>query len=482
MVFSTHIFLFYFLPLALAAYYATPAAARTRILIVLSYVFYGWGNPLWIALMAASTVVDYYAAVWIVRLSGLPAGSQLPEDGVRTRGQKAVLIGAIASNLAFLGFFKYYDFAVGNINAAVAALAGGSGPLLPLLYIALPAGISFYTFESMSYTIDVYRGRTRPADGLADYACFVSLFPHLVAGPIVRYLDLGEQIRSRRHTLDKFARGVALFSLGLGKKILLANPMGAVADFAFDAGAISVVDAWYGLIAYAFQIYFDFSAYSDMAFGLGLMFGFVLVRNFDDPYSATSLTDFWRRWHMSLSGFLRDYLYIPLGGNRRGPARTYVNLMTVMLLGGLWHGASWNFVIWGGLHGAGLAVERFAADRGLSLPLPAAVRTVLVFVFVCLAWVFFRADSLPAAVQYLAALIGVGVGGAQSDVLSVLLRTPYHLGTLGLCAIACWMLPQAWKFSEATTPLRAGAALAVLLLSIVLMWTQTENPFLYYRF
>ena len=224
--------------------------------------------------------------------------------------------------------------------------------------MTLPLGISFYTFESMSYVIDVYRGQARAIRNIVDFAAFVSMFPQLVAGPIIRFSEIADQIRSRTHTITKFSRGVAFLSLGMAKKVLLANPCGKVADLAFESGSLTLLDAWYGVLAYAFQIYFDFSGYSDMAIGLGLMMGFVFAKNFDAPYTSQSITEFWRRWHISLSTCLRDYLYVPLGGNRKGRLRTYVNLMAVMLIGGLWHGTSWTFLVWGGIHGALLAFER----------------------------------------------------------------------------------------------------------------------------
>src|SRR5208283_2031867 len=262
-----------------------------------------------------------------------------------------------------------------------------------LLHIALPAGVSFYTFVSMSYAIDVYRGDARPLKNPIDFQFFVALFPHLIAGPIIRYQTVAEQIRHRTFTYEKFARGVALFSLGMGKKILLANPMAHIADNLFNAGGLQWYDAWFGVIGYAFQIYFDFSAYSDMAVGLGLMIGFYFMKNFDDPYLAESITDFWHRWHISLSTWLRDYLYVPLGGNRKGEARTIVNLMTVMLIGGLWHGASWNFVIWGAIQGTMLIVERRRGKESPYRRLPVYMRIAFTFLITCVSWVFFRAET-----------------------------------------------------------------------------------------
>ena len=361
MVFSTHLFLFYFLPLVLLIYYALPFRARTAFIAIASYVFYGWANPIWAVIMFFGCSVDYVCGLVLLKLSGLPDDAEglppvLGPEVRRTRAMRVALAISIITNLGLLAVFKYTGFLAENVNA-MARLLGGDA-MVPVLHLVLPVGISFYTFKAMSYVIDVYRGEARPMRRFTDYMCFEAFFPDLVAGPIIRYAAMEEQMRVRQHTVDKFARGVAFFALGMGKKILIANPMGHIADSAFAAGSLHPLDAWYGIAGYAFQIYFDFSGYSDMAVGLALMMGFVLIQNFDSPYKADSITDFWRRWHISLSTWLRDYLYIPLGGNRRGEGRTYVNLMTVMLLGGLWHGASWNFVIWGAIHGGMLAAER----------------------------------------------------------------------------------------------------------------------------
>jgi alginate O-acetyltransferase complex protein AlgI len=286
----------------------------------------------------------------------------------------------------------------------------------------------------------------------------------------------------RRHTLDKFARGVAFFAFGMAKKILIANPMGHVADTAFAAGTLHWYDAWFGLIGYAFQIYFDFSGYSDMAVGLALMMGFVLIQNFDSPYRADSITDFWRRWHISLSTWLRDYLYIPLGGNRKGERRTYVNLMTVMLLGGLWHGASWNFVIWGAIHGGMLAFERTQGKHSFYRRMPRPARVALTFLVVCLSWVFFRAKTLGQAWSYFASLFGAARAGATADAIAGPLYTTYHAAMLGIAALVVWGTPNTWQVTSRLTVPRAVGGMALLVLSILVMWTQTTNPFLYFQF
>jgi alginate O-acetyltransferase complex protein AlgI len=471
MVFSSHLFVYYFLPAALAGYYALPRRARHLWLTLASYAFYGWANPAFMGLMLVSTAIDYVCG------RGLGAA---PEDARRTR--RLWLTVSVASNLSLLGFFKYFNFAVSSYAALLDVL--GLGHLQPDvgLRVVLPLGISFYTFQSMSYTLDIYRGRTRPLESVVDFACYVSLFPQLVAGPIIRFSEIADQLRERAHGAEKFARGVAFFSLGMAKKILLANPCGFVADAAFDAGSLRALDAWTGVVAYAFQIYFDFSGYSDMAVGLGLMLGFVFPKNFDSPYRAESLTDFWRRWHISLSTWLRDYLYLPLGGNRKGPRRTYVNLAIVMLLGGLWHGAAWNFVLWGGLHGAWLAVERALGKRSLYGGLPRPARVALTFLGVLVTWVFFRAPDLPAAWRYLSAMTGLAEAQPAAALVSGIIFTPYSLASLAIAALVTWTCPQTWDFTRRLTWPKGALAFGGLLLALVAMASQGYNPFIYFIF
>ena len=485
MVFSSQIFLFYFLPLVLLLYYLAPYRARTALVAISSYVFYGWANPIWAVIMFFGSSVDYVCGLALVKLSGLPDEGDLPPvigpEVPRTRGMRIVLAISIVTNLGLLAVFKYAGFVAENVNA-LARLVGGGEALVPVVHLVLPVGISFYTFKAMSYAIDVYRGDARPMRRFTDYMCFEAFFPDLVAGPIIRYAAMEEQMRLRQHTWDKFARGVAFFSLGMAKKILLANPMGHIADAAFSAGPLHAHDAWFGVIGYAFQIYFDFSGYSDMASGPALMMGFVLIQNFDAPYKADSITDFWRRWHISLSTWLRDYLYIPLGGNRKGPGRTYVNLMTVMLLGGLWHGASWNFVLWGAIHGGMLAFERAQGKHSPYGRLPRPVRIAITFVIVCLSWVFFRAKTLPEAVSYLKSMFGLAHAGPAADVAAGALYTPYHAVMFIVAALVVWGSPTSWVVSARLSSARAVAGLTLLALSVCMMWTQTVNPFLYFQF
>ena len=497
MVFSSHLFLFYFLPLALLLYYAVPRHAKHLILTLLSYLFYGWANPLFVVLLFGSTVIDYAcglaiagrAPMWMARLT-VGSGPDrhwrepvpLADPNRHTRRQRLALLLSVCTNLSLLGFFKYFNFASDNINALAELLQAPWLRLDLALRVTLPLGISFYTFQSMSYTIDIYRGRSKALRSFVDFACYVSLFPQLVAGPIVRFSEVADQLADRTHTLAKFARGVAFLSVGLTKKILLANPCGQVADLAFDASSVAPLDAWYGVTAYAFQIYFDFSAYSDMAIGLGLMLGFVFPKNFDSPYRSRSITEFWRRWHISLSSWLRDYLYIPLGGSRRGLSRTYVNLAFVMLLGGLWHGAAWNFVIWGGLHGGLLAFERMRRRRPATTWLPDSVRVASTFVFLLVTWVFFRAADAPTAIAYLRSMSGFGEVTASASLLSGVLYQPYYLLSLALAAAVTWGAPQTWEWTRRLTPSKAVVTVGLLGLSIALLSTQAYNPFIYFIF
>ncbi|HEY0876747.1 MAG TPA: MBOAT family protein [Vicinamibacterales bacterium] len=525
MVFSSYLFLFYFLPAALLLYYAVPQRLRHVWLTIASYVFYGWANPLFVILLFTSTVIDYVAGLVIAAEPG------------KTRRARTALAVSLCSNLALLGFFKYFNFGADSFDALVNWIGMPALRLDVALKITLPLGISFYTFQSMSYTIDVYRGDAKPVRSFIDFACFVSMFPQLVAGPIIRFSEVADQLRSRTHTVTKFARGVAFISLGLAKKVLLANPCGKVADLAFGAGSLSMLDAWYGVLAYAFQIYFDFSGYSDMAIGLGLMLGFMFAKNFDSPYRATSITDFWRRWHISLSSWLRDYLYVPLGGNRKGPRRTYVNLFIVMLLGGLWHGAAWNFVVWGGLHGMLLAVERLRRDAqgansqtansqtansqtansqeansqgansqgansqvgswslalgrwslGLgrwSLALgrwSLGASRAATFILVLITWVFFRAADLTSAMRYLGDMAGLGEPHAGAALLGGIIYQPYYALTMGIAAVVVWGCPQTWDWTKTLTAPKAALAFAALLLAVAALTTQAYNPFIYFIF
>lgn len=469
MVFSSHLFIYYFLPLALFVYYLSPRRARHLALTALSYLFYGWANPAFIVLMLFSTVVDFGCGLALDR-------------GLSPKGRKLAVAISVISNLGLLGFFKYYNFAVDSVGQLLAAAGLSAMQLDSTLRIALPLGISFYTFQSMSYTIDIYRGRARALHNFVDFACYVSLFPQLVAGPIIRFSEIDDQLSFRIHTWEKFSRGVAFLGLGLAKKVLLANPCGKVADTVFDAASVLPLDAWFGLVAYSFQIYFDFSGYSDMAIGLGLMLGFVFPKNFDSPYKAESITDFWRRWHQSLSNWLRDYLYIPLGGSRRGPVRTYVNLMLVMLLGGLWHGASWNFVLWGAFHGLLLAAERVRGKRSLFAPLPRPARVAGTYSLVLLSWILFRSTDLASARSLLGSLFGLRTAADSALLVSGILWQPYSVLTLVLAGGIVWLAPQTWDWTRRLPAWKAILIVGVLWLALAFLASQEYNPFIYFIF
>ena len=484
MVFSSHLFLFYFLPAALACYYLLPRRAKHLGLTLFSYFFYGWSNPYFVLLMMTSTVIDYVCGLVIASDEDGSGGSalRLEADGPRTRRQRMALLASLVTNLGLLGFFKYFNFGIDTYNALLASIGAEERQWHTFLRVTLPLGISFYTFQSMSYTIDVFRGRASAIRNFVDFACYVSMFPQLVAGPIVRFHEVARQLAERTHTLHKFARGVAFFSLGMAKKILLANPCGKVADLCFDAGSLGALEAWYGAAAYAFQIYFDFSGYSDMAIGLGLMLGFVFPRNFDRPYISRSITEVWQRWHISLSTWLRDYLYIPLGGNRKGDGRTYVNLALVMLLGGLWHGSSWNFVVWGGFHGTLLMLERRLGRESVYRNLHPVLKVVLTFGLMLISWVFFRAADLSAAMEYLGHMFGIGAVQAGAGLLGGIVYQPYYLATFLVAAYVVWGCRDTWEFTRRLPAPKAALCMGLLVLSVVAMTSQAFNPFIYFIF
>ncbi len=469
MVFSSPLFVFYFLLLSLVGYYLSPVRWRHLGMTLLSYVFYGWWNPWFMILMFGSTVVDYGCGVLIAK-HGRP---------------RLGLLLSVISNLAVLSFFKYFNFAFSSL-ASVAAAVGVRLPETPLWmsHIVLPMGISFYVFQSMSYCIDLYRGHAPPARSFVDFACFVSLYPQLVAGPIVRYGSIAHQLQHRDHTVEAFSMGVARFALGFAKKILLADAMGQMADLAFKSGpgSLSSLSAWLGVVAYAFQIYFDFSAYSDMAIGLGRMFGFRFIENFNSPYRSASITEFWRRWHISLSTFLRDYLYIPLGGNRKGVGRTYVNLMTVMLLGGLWHGAQWTFVIWGGIHGVMLSLERMMGRKPLFKKVPRALKIALTFVVLLLTWVFFRAENYTVSKEYLRAMVGLEPLNATSALLDAMLLSRGAIAYFLFASIVIWAVPNSQQLLQRLTLWKVLACLALFVIALAMMFQQGYSPFLYFQF
>ena len=470
MVFTSHIFIFYFLPLTLAVYHLLPdgTGPRNAWLLVASYIFYGWWNPWFTALMLAVTAVNHGCGIVIAR------------PGAAESSRKAALTVAVSASLGLLVFFKYFGFLQTNWNHLLAAF-GADG--VRVWRIILPVGISFYVFQALSYTVDVYRRVAPPARTFADFACYIALFPQMIAGPIVRYGSIARALRERRHDASLFASGTVLFMLGFAKKVLLANPVGGAADAAFGAVSPDAPVAWAGVVAYALQIYFDFSGYSDMAVGLGRMFGFEFMKNFDAPYHAGSITDFWRRWHISLSTFLRDYLYIPLGGNRRGGGRTYANLAIVMLLGGLWHGANWTFVAWGAYHGLLLIAERAAGRAPAWRALPRPLRVAATFVLVLGSWVWFRAETLADAAAYFTAMVGCGVpADARAAMLAAQVFEPGRVVPMVVAGLLVLSRHQAHEWSATVTWPKALASLAVFVMALAAMFSQAFNPFLYFQF
>lgn len=424
-------------------------------------------------LMLISTMIDY------------GCGKMITADGAPKKQRKTGMILSVLSNLSILVFFKYAAFGADGISALGQWFGFGAVAAPDFLYqVVLPVGISFYTFQSMSYSIDLYRGHAKQADNFIDFACYVSMFPQLVAGPIVRYGSVAEQLRSRVHNIEGFAGGLTRFNYGFAKKILLANPMGSIADVCFGAGegVLTAPMAWLGVLAYSFQIYFDFSGYSDMAIGLGRMFGFRFPENFNSPYRSKSITEFWRRWHISLSSFLRDYLYIPLGGNRGSSGRTYVNLMMVMLIGGLWHGAQWTFVAWGAIHGGMLMLERLMGRDSFYKRLPGVLRMGLTFIVILITWVFFRAANFEVALSYLAAMFGQSGDAPAAGILTGELLRPMNFVFLTLAVLVTWVTPRTANWLEKLTAPKIAFGLVLFAFSLAMMFTQGFNPFLYFQF
>lgn len=484
MVFSSHLFLFWFLPLALCLYYAVHGRARHALLTLVSYFFYGWTNPLFVVLLFVSTLIDYCCGLILIGYPKVKKEEIKPflRDGVRSTKQKWAVAISVISNLSLLGFFKYGNFGLENWNLLMESLSLTDSWLLPSLHIVLPLGISFYTFQSMSYAIDVYRGDAKGITSFIDFSCYVSMYPQLVAGPIVRFQEVADQLVFRTYTWAKFARGIAFFVLGMGQKILLANPCGKLADLAFDTPDRMTLDAWIGVVSYSFQIFFDFAGYSNMAIGLGLMLGFIFPKNFDVPYRSLSITEFWRRWHISLSTWLRDYLYIPLGGNRKGTARTYVNLFLVMFLGGLWHGAAWTFVIWGTIHGIALAIERYTGVRKPDSVVEKGMRWGYTYLIVLLAWVFFRSASLTDALSYLGSMFATGATGVNAPLIGGMMYTPYTILCLSLAALFVFAAPPAWTWTRSLGTGKWIVIALVFVVAVAALTTQSYNPFIYFIF
>ncbi len=478
MVFSSTVFLFLFLPVLLGAYLLVPRALRNPLLLAASLLFYAWGEGLFLCLMLTSILMNWSLGLAIGRSSS-----------PRVRGWS--LFAAVCLNLGLLGWFKYANFFVANASALSETFGRD---VFTWESVHLPIGISFFTFQALSYVIDVYRGETEHQPSLTKLALYISLFPQLIAGPIVRYRDINRQLGERELRLDEFSSGAQRFTVGLAKKLLIANTVALPADriFALPTSELTFGLAWLGIMCYGLQIYFDFSGYSDMAIGLGHMFGFHFLENFNYPYISRSMTEFWRRWHISLSSWFRDFLYIPLGGNRYGRLRTLANLVTVFFLCGLWHGASWTFVIWGLYHGILLVAERLLRNRILAIWTP--LQHLYVVVAFTVGWVLFRAETLSQAGSFLAAMAGFAEGEGIVYTPALFL-TPTVAIALAIGAVGSLpILPtvsDAWaKRCEqggtitalAHASFRVVATVTLFLICAVQLSAATHNPFIYFRF
>lgn len=461
MVFSTPIFLFLFLPAVLVLNYIIPKkyiAAKNVVLLIASLFFYAWGEPKNVLLMLLSIAVNYVCGLLLGRFDS------------DEKKRKVVLWASVVFNLGLLFFFKYFSFVTGG--------------LFPV--IKLPIGISFFTFQIMSYTIDVYRRSVEPQKSLLKLALYISLFPQLIAGPIVRYIDVEKQLTYRECTAEKTARGMIRFSMGLAKKVIVSNTVAAICDGIFGStNTVPAFTAWVGVICYALQIYFDFSGYSDMAIGMGHMLGFDFLENFNYPYVSCSVQEFWRRWHISLSSWFRDYLYIPLGGNRRGKVRTYINLIIVFACTGLWHGASFSFIVWGLWHGLFLVIERLGFKKVLD-KLPKFIGWIYTMLVVLVGWVFFRADTLSAAMKYLGEMFsfsgGVANGMAQFDNLSFIITVIALVLCTPVYQLVKGKLEKTEGGKKAAFVIGAVLATGLFILSVIFLTGSGYNPFIYFRF
>ena len=465
MVFSSFIFLFMFLPITLFLYYITPKRFRNLTLFVVDLVFYSWGEPMLVLLMLTSILINYVSAILI--------GINREKKALA----RTIFIISIILNLGLLGFFKYVGFIGETLNFVLPFLN------LPVIQVALPIGISFYTFQTMSYTIDVYRNTVKVQKNFITFGTYVSLFPQLIAGPIVRYSDVAAQLVSRKESMEQFTEGVKLFLVGLSKKVLLANEMGALWDAVRESGSqAGALGAWVGIIAYTFQIYFDFSGYSDMAIGLGRMFGFEFIKNFDYPYISKSITEFWRRWHISLGTWFREYVYIPLGGNRKGLGRQIINIAVVWFLTGLWHGASWNFVLWGVYFGIILVIEK-AFLLKLLKKAPAVISHLYSLLLIVFGWVLFYFENMSEMGGFIARLFGADGFMMQGDIVPCIISYIPLLLVAALVSTPLFNLIYHKIKSRAVIIVldNAGSAAALLLCTASLA-SSAYNPFLYFKF
>jgi alginate O-acetyltransferase complex protein AlgI len=472
MVFSSITFLLYFLPFFLWVYLMVPKSWKNGVALVFSVVFYAWGAPQFVFILLASTIIDFYLVRHMHRQKSQKA-------------KKAFLTLSILLNVGLLAYFKYANFFVDNLSSLFQELGMSS---LAWVEIALPIGISFYTFQTLTYSIDIYRGQDKPLEKVTDYLLYIMLFPQMIAGPIVRFSSIASQLRSRTQTNTQFVQGLYRFSLGLGKKVLIANPIGSLANGIIDGGIsdLSSPHAWLGILAYTFQIYFDFSGYSDMAIGLGKIMGFSFPENFNNPYVSKSITEFWRRWHITLGAWMRDYLYIPLGGNKRGVFRNYANLWLVFLVSGLWHGAAWNFVAWGAFHGIFLVFDKLFLLKFLNR-IPKLIAISFTFIISMLGWVIFRIEDFNSALDYYSILFTgswdfsqIAISSQHATVLSFAILfsfiTLFKFGS----RFEFHSLSESSSIKQNT--LKFVTTLCLLAVSLAWLTTSSFNPFIYFRF
>ena len=468
MVFSSVLFLFFYLPIVLGVYYITPLKYRNLVLLVVNLFFYGWGEPIYIVIMFLSIIIDYMNGYYVAKYV----------DKNKTKA-KLFVICSVVLNLSLLAFFKYYDFFALNISSLLGY------DLLKPLGLSLPIGISFYTFQTMSYTIDIYRKQAKAQKSMVAFGTYVTLFPQLIAGPIVRYNDVDDQLVSRTHSVDEFSYGIQRFVIGLAKKVLLANSIGQLWDTIIASGVsnLSVLGAWLGILAFAFQIYFDFSGYSDMAIGLGKMLGFTFLENFNYPYIAKSITDFWRRWHISLSIWFKEYVYIPLGGNRHGMLRTIINISIVWALTGFWHGASWNFLWWGVYFGFILIMEKLFLLKLLKR-FPSFIQHGYTLILVLISWVLFAILDPTVMVEYLKIMFNL-TGASLYNSTSLYQLTNYAILFVILFIAATPLakhLYNQWLMIERFSYLIPVVVLVLLVICTMYIVDASYNPFLYFRF
>lgn len=474
MVFSSSIFLLYFLPIFLLLYFTVGKKYKNIVILAASIIFYSWGAPLFIFILLASTFLDFYLVQWMHKTA-------------EAKKKKLLLVISILLNAGLLAYFKYANFFVDNLNAFIELLGGDA---LIWTKVILPIGISFYTFQTLTYSIDVYRGVHQPLKKVWDYMLYIIMFPQLIAGPIVRFSHIADQITNRKETIDDRLMGFYRFCIGLGKKVLIANVLGAKASEIMEMGSFSTLDsttAWIGILAYTFQIYFDFSGYSDMAIGLGRMMGFRFPENFNNPYTSKSITEFWRRWHITLGAWMRDYLYIPLGGSKvASPMRLYFNLWLVFLVSGLWHGASWNFVAWGAFHGFFLVIERLFL-RDVLKKIGNAASLIYCFFISVLGWVIFKIEDMGRATEYYKKLFDFDFGAISIEAEPRF----WAIFAIATCFSFFTLLPYGKKihtavfekdYSDKMIILMWLPSMLLLILSVGALSTADFNPFIYFRF